>query len=128
MSLQWSPADLDRQRRMVGLAVERAQINRARLLTARRRLAERLHAVAVPVAVSAGAVAAAFALGRYMAGAARRTHVPPRTERPRSDPGSTSARIQSWLALAMTLAQFYLRARTLIEPASPRTAPAERVH
>lgn len=121
MSLQWSPADLDRQRRVVGLAVERAQTNRARLWMARRQLAERLHAIAVPLAVSVGAVAAAFALGRYMGGAAR-TRAVMRAERRRGEPVSGSGRTQSLLALAMTLAQIYLRARTLIAP----TAPAER--
>ena len=78
MSLQWSPADLDRQRQIVGLAVDRAQSNRERLWSARHALAGRLRTAAVPVAVSAAALAAAFALGRYVAprAAARRYREP----------------------------------------------------
>jgi len=113
MALQWSPADLDRQRRVMGLALERAEAHRLRLSIARRELAQRLHAIAVPVAVSAAAVAAAFALGRYVSvRAAGRDSAPA----PAGRAPSGSGRVQSLLALAMTLSQIYLRARTLIAP------------
>jgi len=103
----------------MGVAVERAQSHRLRLTTARRQLAERLRALAMPVAVSALAVAAAFALGRYVA-------VRPWGRQSASAPeqrAPSGSRVQSLVALAMTLSQIYLRARTLI---APHTAPAAR--
>jgi len=125
MSLQWSPADLDRQRQIVGLAVDRAQSNRERLWSARHALAGRLRTAAVPVAVSAAALAAAFALGRYVAprAAARRYREP--VSAPAEQAGSRSTSIQSLVALAMTLTQIYLRVRTLVAP-SVGKPPAAR--
>jgi hypothetical protein len=123
MSLQWSPGDLDRQREIVGLALERADSHRERLWVARRAFAGRLRAAAVPVAVSAAAVAAAFALGRYFAPRrASRRHEPVavRVEHPGGGTG-----VQSVVGLALALAQTYLRVRKLVAPAE--SPPPARV-
>jgi hypothetical protein len=105
---------------VVSQTVARAEDTRRRLTAARRDVAERLRAIAVPLAVSASLIAAAFAVGRYAAaGAARR-------ERARSDPARSGAqRVQGLLALAMSLAQIYLRVRSLVAPrAEPDGTPA----
>src|SRR5262245_47635756 len=110
MPLQWSPGDLDRQRAVMGLAVERAQGNRVRLWTARRQLAQRLRAAALPVGVSAAAVAAAFVLGRYVSVRAAARQPAARSAEVGRAPGASTG-IRSLFALAMTLTQVYLRVR-----------------
>ena len=109
MSLQWSPGDLRRQVLVVDQALDRAAINRRRLVEARVEVAERLRALAVPLALSAGVVAAAFAVGRYSAGGGRR-----RTRAQAKETETSSGRVRSALALAMSLAQILLRVRALL--------------
>jgi len=120
MSLQWSPGDLKRQRLVVGRAMERAASNRQLLAEARGRLADRLRAVAVPVAVGASVIAAALAVSRHVFTSRRRSS---RTARSRTRPSRLQAsHVQSLIALAMSLAQIYMRLRTLISP-PPTAAP-----
>jgi hypothetical protein len=123
MSLQWSPGDLSRQVKVVSQTVARAEDNRRRLTAARRDVAERLRAIAVPVAVCASLIAAAFAVGRFAAaGAARR-------ERASAEPArSVPQRVQGFLALAMSLAQIYLRVRSLVAPPAEPDTSATRLH
>lgn len=123
MSLQWSPGDLNRQRLVVGRAMERAASNRLRFATARRRVADRLRAVAVPVAVAVSVVAAALAVGRYVSVAGRRQRAS-RAERARTRP----VRVQSLIALAMSLAQIYTRLRTLVAPPAETAGPARALN
>ncbi|HET8698420.1 MAG TPA: hypothetical protein VFO94_13085 [Gammaproteobacteria bacterium] len=118
MSWQWSPGDLSRQGLVVSQTVARAEDNRRRLAAARREVAERLRAIAVPLAVSASLIAAAFAVGRY-AGASTARRQRPRSERAPSAP----QRVQGLLALAMSLAQIYLRVRSLVAPRAEPTTP-----
>jgi hypothetical protein len=119
MSWQWSPGDLSRQGLVVSRTVARAEDNRRRLAAARRDVAERLRAIAVPLAVSASLIAAAFAVGRYAGASTARRRQRPRSERAPSGP----QRVQGLLALAMSLAQIYLRVRSLVAPRAEPTTP-----
>lgn len=110
MSLQWSPGDLKRQQLVVGRAMERAASHRRLLADARHRVADRLRAIAVPVAVGASLVAAALAISRHVLTSGRR-----RQHEASHTPGRSS-HLQSLVALALSLAQIYMRLRTLVAP------------